>query len=402
MTIASAESPTPAGFRRHIPVTLISLGHGSVHWIAATWYLLLPFIRDELGLSYAQIGLLVSVFHISSMAANLPSGTLVDVTGRRVLIQAAALVVGALGLLFSGFTDSFLVLALLVVLIGATNMVWHPAAISFLSIQFPHRRGFALAIHALGANLGDAAAPLTAGTLLLVLSWQTTAVVGALPAIVVAAVIVLLLNRTDNAMTAAGERQGFRDYLAGMRLVVRSRAIWSLCIMSAFRSLTHAGLLAFLPLYLADELKVNPFWMGFTIMALQLGGAVSAPIAGGLSDSIGRRPVVRAGLLGTTVMVFGLTFVTNPALYIAGISVLGFCLYALRPVMHSWALDLSPPKLSGSVTSLMMGTQSALSALMPIVGGVLADRYGLISVFYLLSATVVVANFLTVFVPKET
>jgi nitrate/nitrite transporter NarK len=42
-----------------------------------------------------------------------------------------------------------------------------------------------------------------------------------------------------------------------------------------------------------------------------------------------------------------------------------------------------------------------LATLMPLIGGALADRYGLIAVFYFLAASVLVANVLTLFVPKE-
>jgi nitrate/nitrite transporter NarK len=50
---------------------------------------------------------------------------------------------------------------------------------------------------------------------------------------------------------------------------------------------------------------------------------------------------------------------------------------------------------------MVFGTQSGLATLMPIVGGALADRFGLIAVFYFLAASVLVANLLTLLVPKE-
>src|SRR5690606_42156634 len=67
--------------------------------------------------------------------------------------------------------------------------------------------------------------------------------------------------------------QTVRDYLGGMGLLLRRREVWTLAIMSGFRSITHSGLLAFLPLYLADVLKVNPFMMGLALTLLQVGGA---------------------------------------------------------------------------------------------------------------------------------
>jgi MFS family permease len=141
--------------------------------------------------------------------------------------------------------------------------------------------------------------------------------------------------------------------------------------------------------------------MGLTLAVLQVGGIVASPIAGAVSDRIGRRPVVLAGLGATTAIIAALTFVTSIPVYVAGVAFLGFFMYALRPVIHGWMMDLAPKELGASVTSLVFGTQSSLAALMPVVGGALADRFGLVSVFYFFAASVLVANVLTLFVPGE-
>ncbi|MSP67407.1 MAG: MFS transporter [Alphaproteobacteria bacterium] len=392
---------TFAFWREQGPIYMVSLGHASIHWIAATFYVLLPYISQELGFNYSETGLLVSIFYISSTIANLPGGTVVDLMGRRVIIQMASLGICAVALLVAGLSRSFLLLAAMVSLIGATNMLWHPAAISYLSTTYAKTRGYALSIHALGANLGDAVAPLAAGALLLVVGWHEVALVNALPCLVVAAAIYLMLHRSDTQAKRPAGGLDFRGYVYSLVQVVKTRAVWSLCLMAGFRTMMQNGLLVFLPLYLAHELKVNPFWMGFTLMALQVGGAIAAPIAGTLSDRIGRRPIVLAGLWSTTVIVIGLTFIESHIVYIAGISFLGFCLYAVRPVIHSWLMDVTPGHLGASVTSIMFGVQSAFSTVMPLAGGAIADRYGLTAVFYALGATIFVANFLALLVPKS-
>jgi len=178
----TAPSASLATREVQIPVILVSLGHGATHWIAATFYLVLPFITRDLGLSYTEAGLLVTCFYVSWALANVPSGSVVDLTGRRILIQAIALVGGSAGLFFVGITTSYVALAAAVTLIGATNMLWHPAAISYLSGHLPKNRGYALSIHALGANVGDAVAPVFAGWLMLTLTWHTTAEINALRA----------------------------------------------------------------------------------------------------------------------------------------------------------------------------------------------------------------------------
>ena len=172
---------------------MVSLGHGTTHWVAAFFYLLLPFIGPDLGLSYTDTGFLVSVFHLSSLAANLGSGLAVDISGRRILFQIISLCVGGAALLAFGFTDHFVVLASLVALLGASNNLWHPPAIAYLSERYPKNRGYALSIHALCANLGDTLAPPVAGALLTILTWQQTAFTSAFPVFLVVLVLALTL-----------------------------------------------------------------------------------------------------------------------------------------------------------------------------------------------------------------
>jgi MFS family permease len=393
---------TGVHWREQGPAFLVGFGHGGTHWIAAFFYLLLPFITRDLGLSYTEAGLLVSVFHLSSLFANLGSGVMVDVTGRRVVFQVAALLIGAGALFTFGVSQGLLVLALLVTLIGASNNLWHPAAIAYLSEMYPANRGYALSIHALGANLGDTLAPLAAGSLLAVLSWQGAAVTGAVPVVFIALLIAAsLLGKDNRARAATRSPMSFSEYLLGLKRIVRDRMVLGLCLMAGFRSMAQNGLLVFLPLFLIDELHTGPIRMGIAIMAMQLGGLVAAPLAGAWSDRIGRRPVVLSGLTVTTIVIAAITLISNDVALVATISVLGFALFAVRPVIHSWMMDLVPASLSGSATSLLFGTQALLSATVPPIGGLIADAYGLSAVFYLLAGTMLVANFLVFLLPHQ-
>jgi len=377
---------------------LIGLGHGATHWVAGSFYVLLPYLTKDLGLSYTEAGLLVSVLHVSSFAANFGSGAVVDMTGRKVIFQILSLGVGAAALAALGLSGVYLVLASMVALIGITNNLWHPPAIAFVSEHYPANRGYALSIHATGASVGDMIAPLAVGALLGWMSWQGTAAVSAMPVFAVSAIFLFWLLPQDHVARQTGKRGvGLREYANGIVALMRRRDVLGLCLMAAFRSMAQAGLLMFLPLYLANVLKVEPVVMGAAIMTMHLGGVIVSPIAGILSDRVGRRPVVMAGLAATTVLIVALTFVSSTTVYIAGISVLGFVLYAVRPVIHSWMMDLAPPDIRGSATSALFGTQAALSIAVPVVGGAVADAWGLTEVFYLIAAVMLVANAMVVF-----
>ena len=384
------------------PAFLVGLGHLGTHWVAATLYVMLPWIQRDLGISFLQAGALISVFHFSAFAANFVSGAVTDVTGRRVLIQALVLATGAAALAATSWSQGFLALAFLVVFMGATNNAWHPAAISFLSALYPRNRGYALAIHALGANVGDAVAPLAVGAMLGVLAWRGTALSSALPVLAMAAAILLMLGSHDRDVKAtAPGRSGLANYGRALLTLLRGRAVLSLAVMSGFRSAAQHGLLVFVPLYLAQVLKAGPFVTGAGFAAMQAGGILMGPIAGAWSDRIGRRPIVVSGLAASTVVIALLAFAGNEILFVAGVTVLGFLLFAVRPVLHGWMMDLAPPELAGATTSVVFGLQSLFSVAVPLIGGAIADAYGVAAVFPFLAGLMLISNVLVWRLPES-
>ena len=173
---------------------LVALGHAATHWMIGSIYVVLPFVAKDLGLTYTEVGGLITIFHISAFMANAGSGIIVDITGKRIAIQFVALVVGALGFVGFGFSINLAFLSLAIVIVGVTNNLWHPAAISYLSLRFPENRGYALSIHSLGANFGDTISPIIIGSLLLWFSWGTTLGMASIPVFAIALWIVIVIT----------------------------------------------------------------------------------------------------------------------------------------------------------------------------------------------------------------
>jgi predicted MFS family arabinose efflux permease len=64
-------------------------------------------------------------------------------------------------------------------------------------------------------------------------------------------------------------------------------------------------------------------------------------------------------------------------------------------------MDLTPPKMGGSATSLLFGVQAGLSASVPLIGGLIADQWGLPIVFYILAVFGLLASIMTFFLPDS-
>ncbi|HJV10567.1 MAG TPA: MFS transporter [Burkholderiales bacterium] len=370
---------------------LITIGHGLTHWYPATFYLLLPLIGTELGLSYSQIGLIMTCQYIASAVANVPGGVLVDTVGRKGLLMAVSLLWIGFPYLLIGFTHSYLMLLACVSLVGFGNSLWHPTAIPTLARRYPERKGLVLSIHGMGGNVGDAVAPIVIGSALAWFTWREVVVLNVMPGLVVAALLFALLG-TLRLAARKQETQSVGEYFAGLRELFRSRALVLLSTGSAFRTMTQSALLTFLPVYLANDMGYSPFWVGACLFALQATGFAASPIAGHLSDRLGRKQILMGSMAATALVLVAMGFAGGSPLFVALVAVLGFFLYATRPVIQAWMLEATPKNMAGSSIGLLFGAQAIGAALGPLAGGMVADRYGLLAAFYFLAATIVVAN----------
>jgi MFS family permease len=407
MSTVTAASATGAPARPFREVWFITLGHSLTHWYPATFYLLLPIIGKELGLSYSQIGLIMTCQYLAGAVANVPGGALVDTVGRKGLLMAVSLFWVGFPYLLMGFTHSYLMLLACVALVGFGNSLWHPTAIPTLARNFPQRKGLVLSMHGMGGNVGDALAPIVVGSLLSVLTWRQVVVLNVIPGLVIALVLLAFLGTLrlggrkapkDGAAHEVGG-QSLRDYFRGLAPLFRNRSLLLLSTSSAFRSMTQNALLTFLPVYLAYEMGFSPVWVGACMFALQAAGFAAAPVAGHLSDRMGRRSVMMTSMAMTAVVLLFMAFAGKSFAFVVFVAVLGFFLYAIRPVMQAWLLETTPKNMGGTSIGVLFGAQSLGSSAAPLLAGMIADRYGLGTTFYFLAGTIVVANLFILLMP---
>src|SRR5437763_5100157 len=109
--------------------------------------------------------------------------------------------------------------------------------------------------------------------------------------------------------------------------------------------MTQNALLTFLPVYLAYEMHYSALWVGAGMFALQAAGFAATPLAGHLSDRMGRRSIMMTSMFMTGVVLAFMTFAGRSHAFIAFVAVLGFFLYAIRPVLQAWLLESTPKNM---------------------------------------------------------
>ena len=404
----TAPAATASSSRSTRELWLCTAGHGLTHWYTATFYLLLPLIGKELGLTYTEIGLIMTVQHAAGAISNVPGGIIVDTIGKKGYLMAVSMFWIGIPYALMSLTHSFWMLLVCMTLVGIGSNLWHPAAIPLLAYRYPERKGLVLSIHGMGGNFGEAIAPFVIGALLAWYGWRTVVVVNVLPGLVMSALILVMLGALtmsrhgEGGINAGnGADGGLREYLRGFAGLLRNRSLMLVSVSAAFRTMTQAGLLTFLPVYLAYELNYSPFQLGVCMTVIQIAGFLGAPIGGHLSDKMGRKRVIMSTMLMSGVTIVGMVLAGHTLAFVLFIALTGFFLYGMRSVLQAWAIESTPKHLAGAGVGLQFGITAMGSSISPAVFGMIADAFDIYTGFYFLAGIIVFANLLVLPMPSE-
>lgn len=172
--------------RRDVRVIgVVGVAHATSHFFHLLLVPLFPWLRETFSLSYAELGLLMSVFFVVSGAGQALAGFVVDrVGGWRVLLAGLGLL--ALSAVGFALSNNYPMLVLCAAVAGLGNSVFHPADFTVLNRRVsPARLAHAFSTHGVLGTLGWASAPVFLAGIASLAGWRVAMGAAALLALAV-------------------------------------------------------------------------------------------------------------------------------------------------------------------------------------------------------------------------
>ena len=358
----------------------LTFGHTVIHWYQQMFPVFLPMIKADLGLSAVQVGGLMTAKQGASGLLTLPSGFAADAFNKhKATILGSALVMGGLAYVVASVAPTYFWILVFLTMLGAASALWHPSSVSTLSLQFSDRRGTAIALHGVGASIGDSIGPLCIGAMLLVVGWKDLAQWHLIPALILA----FLMWRTVRQHYSAGPG-GLtrRSYFSGIKGIFARPTVFMVMIASSFVGMARLSVTTFLPLYLTEEMNYDSFWLGFHWALLYAMGIFSQPLMGILSDKFSRKTVLLPSFATMGILYLLLPMPGGGFLLALIIAAMGMFFYGTGNIATAAVLDVASEQVQGTTQSVMTLFQQVVTLPAPIVAGFVVSHYGYATVFY--------------------
>ncbi|HXW73991.1 MAG TPA: MFS transporter [Steroidobacteraceae bacterium] len=340
---------------------------------------LMPFVARDLHFNNQQVGLTASALSFTWAVSAFLGGALSDRTGSRKPVLLASTIAFSLCSFLSGLAGSFVALFAARLLMGLVEGPFMPVCQSLLAAESdPGRRGHNMGVmQNFGSNiLGSFAAPLVLVAIAENSSWRMAFFLAGVPGLVMAALIARYVHEPQHKpLPASADAGAAMSYLT----MLRFRNVALCVLMSIFMVSWMVLGWAFLPLFYVKVRQLSSGEMSVLMSLLGLSAAFFSFVVPGLSDRLGRRPVVLAcNLLGVLVPLAALYW--HGSLFLLGALIfIGWAASGTFPLfMGTIPSETIPARYVATSMGLTVGVGEVLGGVSaPALAGTAADHFGL-------------------------
>lgn len=345
--------------------------------------LALPLYAKDLGASYTEIGMLGVAYVVFMVLFSVPVGSAGDRRGRKPLLVLGFFLTACVLALYS-FVGAVIWLIALRFIQGATEApIWVNAQSAVADLSGRGERGRAMGAYGTSWAVGFAIGPLMGGAFYVAIGPAQTFLLSALVTFIATALI-------------AGMPL-IRPKLVARKL--RLHSLWPAWVVGLIYVGIVSIILTLFPAYATKPIDAGGLGMpevqaGLIITLFAGIRAVLFIPMGGLSDRVGHRPVILAGLFGSALATAGIALISGYLALAVIISILAAAEGAIYPAVMSMVSKAGEGRNLGYVLGIFNAVTMVGWGLFPGIGGVLADAYGPTSPYLMCAVVALFASVL--------
>jgi MFS family permease len=364
-------------------IGLVGMAHGTSHFYHLILAALFPWLKPAFNLSYAELGLLMTVFFVISGIGQALAGFVVDRFGARAVLCSGIALLGLSALALAAAPNYTMLLAG-AMLAGVGNSVFHPADYTLLNQRVSKARlAHGFSVHGISGNIGWALSPLFMTFVTSVWGWRTALLsAAALPLIVLA---ILFVNRhalRPDPIVRAAPGSAASNTLGFLRL----KSVW-MCFafffitalaLGGIQSFASTAMVALYGMSLALATSAYTAYMAASAVGMALGGFLAAR-----SQDHDRTIAIAFGAAAVLAVLLGMAVLPGwMAVVLMG--AIGFTSGIAGPSRDLMIRAAAPPNATGRVFGVVYsGLDSGLSV-GPLIFGALMDAHRPAWVFVLI------------------
>tara|TARA_B100000686_G_C16774418_1_gene967418 strand:+ start:966 stop:2204 length:1239 start_codon:yes stop_codon:yes gene_type:complete len=376
--------------------TLAMIGDGLVIQSIPVLY---PFIREELDLTRAEVGLITSAIMGTSMISVMLGGFLSDIWGaKRVLI--IVMIYTAFPVLALGLINSLWSAIIVGFLIGIGVGPFYPATSKQIMDWVPQStRALGMSIKQTGPPVAGTLAAITLPVLALATTWRL-ACIFLFGSMIILTILVQLFYR-DKKVDSSNERRStsmeeFKQIAKDRNLVVLT--IWAFCFVGL-----QLIVLSYLILFLVEELQYSEITAGRYLGMALFVSVIARIFWGAASDFMfkGKRKLTLAiiGLIAfISLIVTSFLSPETPTLIVVIVTLLlGASCMSWPGIFTAYVAEISGPDKSGTAIGVTNGIVRIGIIIMPPVFGHFVDTSDSYQSAWLITAAIAITSTILMF-----
>lgn len=376
-------------------LALVCSGHFMSHVFILCLPPLFPLLHDELGVSFAALGLLLTVFYVCSGMVQIPVGFLVDRWGGPIAVICGLALEGG-AIIFMGVAPEYVFLFVFAIIAGIGHSVFHPAGYMILSSTIAQdRMGKAFSLHTFAGHLGSAAAPAMLIFIAAMVGWRYALIaVGTMGLMVMLAVLSQRQHLTGAIQARMDSQEKLRKDPAPVKDGLAQMLSIPMLMMFLFfvaTSFTSSGIQSFSIAALGSIQGMPLSMAGMALTGYLFASSIGVLAGGVLADWTrhhDRVAIIAFTATGLIMILLG-SISFSLVLVIVLFTVIGFAQGLVRPARDMMVKAAAPPGGMGKAFGFVTTGIAVGGAVAPILFGWLVDLGRAEWVFYIIAAFMV-------------